>query len=982
MVPSTRLSKRSGSPLLFLFFLIVLSASSAAAQATGRITGKVSAAGTGAPLAAVQVVVQGTTVGAVTAADGTYSIVNVPVGSHQLRAEKIGMVAGTRAVTVAAGGTVEASFSLSAQALGLDAIVVTGTAGASRRREVGNSIAQVNTADLPREPTQTVDLLQAAAPGIQVTRSDGNLGGGYNIRLRGNTSVSMSNQPIVYIDGVRMQSKPFPIGNSAVASQANGGGANIDANPLNNINPADIERIEIIKGSAATTLYGTEASAGVIQVFTKRGAASAPIWNVEAQQGLARSIRFGTDSHPYLRMDPYLRTGSMGNYSASVRGGGQALQYFASAGYEGGTGVLPQDSISKWVARGNFSFMPAEDLQVQWNSSYASQSQRNSPVGGNVYGIQLNAYRGFANYFNTDDPDVVNELFDQELSQNIERFTTGATVTYSPTQDLTNRVTIGYDFSNQEVRNILPFGFIFFPQGSVWNDTWQNRILTLDYAGTYSFGISDAIRSSFSWGGQTLGEEERRLNGYGENFPGAALPTVNSGATKVAEENRSKIWNAGFFLQNVFDVSDRYFLTLGMRMDGNSAFGSDFGLQMYPKASASWVISDEGFWREGWGTMKLRSAYGRAGRAPGAFDATRTWASSGWGSTPALLPSNLGNPDLGPEVTSEFELGFDGEWLDGRLTTGFTWYTEKTRNALFAVSQIPTNGFLGTQRTNIGELSNQGMEIGINASPVRASSWGWDVGLNVTTLKSKVLDLGGIPPFATGGGWVEEGYPVPALRGNYVRNGEVAGTPINCTAAAAVNDPTLPCIETGHIYGPTQPTLNVSPSTVVRLPRGITVSALGEFRGGHFMSEGVTSGGVSRSAWMPTCWDHYVNPYEGSSNDYAGPSAANSLALKAGTPARWVAACTPALSNGGYTIAPADFFVLRNVSAQIPVDFAMPAQVSNATLTLGLNNFWRWHNSEWLLLTPDMGNADALVQSAGTRTAPVWSLNASLRVQF
>jgi hypothetical protein len=608
-------------------------------------------------------------------------------------------------------------------------------------------------------------------------------------------------------------------------------------------------------------------------------------------------------------------------------------------------------------------------------------------VGGNVYGIQLNAYRGFANYFNTDDPDVVNELFDQDLSQQIERFTSGATVTYSPFANLTNRLTLGYDFSNQEVRNILPFGFIFFPQGQVWNDTWQNRILTLDYVGTYGFNVTEGIRSSFSWGGQTLGEEERRLNGYGENFPGAGDPTVNSAATRIAEENRSKIWNAGFFFQNVFDVRNRYFITFGARVDGNSAFGSGFGLQLYPKASASWVISDEAFWNDAWGSVKLRAAYGQSGRAPGAFDAVRTWTSAGWGTLPALVPQNLGNPDIGPEVTAEFETGFDGEWLDGRLTAVFTYYNQTTTDALFNVSLIPTTGFQGSQRMNIGELKNQGTEVTIGIAPVRTADYGLDLGLSVSTNRSEVIDLGGIPPFATGGGWVAEGHPVAALRGNYIRNGEAIATPISCTAPAAVADPSLPCIELGHIYGPTQPTLTVAPSATVRLPAGITVSAMGEYRGGHFKSDGVTGGGVSRSAWMPTCWPWYVNPYEGSSNDYAGPirppaAGAHTLDLKPETPARWRAACTPSLSNGGYTIAPADYFVLRSVSAQIPVDFAFPDRVSNATLTLSLNNAWRWRNKDWVIMDPDMATAEGLVTGTNTRTAPVWGANASLRVQF
>jgi outer membrane receptor protein involved in Fe transport len=991
-----------------MFTVGVLLVPSLDAQQTGRIVGRVTDAQSGAPIGEAQVFIPGTGLGGLTRANGAYVILEVPAGPREIRAERIGLAPVSQQVTVTAGQAVEVNFQMTTQALGLDEIVVTGTAGAARRREVGNTIAQINVAQRVDKPAASVELLQAAAPGIQITRNDGNLGGGYNIRLRGNKSVSMTNSPIIYIDGVRMQSKAFPVGNSSVARQANGGSANIDANPLNNINPSDIERIEVIKGSAATTLYGTEASAGVIQVFTKKGASGAPVWNLEIAQSLNKSIKYGPhwqgiigtsdgpEGYDYVRMDPYLRTGRVGDYSASVRGGGQALQYFMSAAAEEGFGVLPNDSITKVTGRGNFTFSPSSVVQIQWNSAYALQKQRNSPVGGNVYGIQLNAYRGYVNYYNTDDSVVVNELFDQDLRNQIERFTTGSTVTYSPLANLTNRITLGYDFSNQETRNVIPFAFTLFPVGQVWNDTWQNRILTLDYVGTYSFDIMSNLKSSFSWGGQTLGEETRRLTGYGENFPGAADPTVNSSATRIAEEERSKIWNAGFFFQNLFNLSDRYFLTVGMRVDGNSAFGSGFGLQMYPKASASWVISDEGFWNQGWGAIKLRAAYGQSGRAPGAFDAVRTWESQGWGTSPALLPFNLGNPDIGPEVTAELELGFDAEWLDSRLTAAFTYYDQTTTDALFNVSPIPTNGFSRAQRFNIGELGNKGLELALNSSPLRGASFGWDLGVNVTTNESEVIDLGGIPAFSTGGGWVETGYPVGALRSDFMRNGEqiartatgaLASTIPDCETAAwrALPDfANQPCREPFHIYGPTQPTLTVSPTTTVRLPAGISVSAVGEYRGGHYMSDGVTGGGVSRSAWMPTCWPFYVKPYEGKSNGYKGPITGETLALKDDTPARWRGACTPSLSRGGYTVAKADYFVLRSVSAQIPLDFVMPDRVSSSTLTLSMNNAWRWKNSEWVIMDPDMATSanDNLVNGTNTRTAPVYYMNASLRVQF
>jgi outer membrane receptor protein involved in Fe transport len=837
----------------------------------------------------------------------------------------------------------------------LDEIVVTGTAGAARRREVGNTIAQINTAAVVDRPLQVTDVLTASAPGVDVASVGGEIGQGQQIRLRGNSSVSMSNQPIIYIDGVRIQSKPFPQTSSPDYPYR---GANITSNPLNDINPNDIERIEVIKGSAATTLYGTEASAGVIQIFTKRGATGAPVWTFETQQGTSWSREFGTPEFPLMRMDPFLRNGRNGQYSASVRGGAQGLQYFVSGEHDREIGILPQDTLRKYVVRGNFTFTPISDLALQWNSTYANQWQRNTPVGGNAQGIILNAVRGAANYFSSDDPDVLRQLFVEDIEQRIERFTSGGTATFTPLTNQSNRLTIGYDYSQQEARNLRPFAFVLYPQGSLLNNTWQDRILTFDYVGTFSFGLTEHLKTDFSWGGQAVGDEQRSLQGWGRDFPGAAEPTVSSAAVRIADETREKVWNAGFFFQDVLNFYDRYFITLGLRVDGNSAFGSGFGLQTYPKASASWVVSDESWWNKAWGTVKLRTAYGQSGRAPGAFDAVRTWQAHGWAGKSAFIPQNVGNPDIGPEVTAELEMGYDASWFGDRLSSTFTYYHQKTSQALFNVTQIPSNGFLNSQLENAGKLQNVGIELGLNGSPIRGRSWGWDVGVNVTTNHSEVLSLGGAPPFSLGnGGWVVEGQPVPVMRGRYVSNPDAIADPI---------------IVQDHNYGPNQPTLTIAPSTTLRLPHGVSLSARGDYKGGMWETEGLTAGSVSRSAKWPICWPYYEDP-------------GNSIALKADTPALWRARCTPKLVKDDYTIEKADFFRLRSVSAEIPLDFLFPDRVSNSVLTLALNNSFSWYNNDWLILDPEMMGdfgAQEQVVEAGARVPSPISFHASLRVQF
>ena len=948
------------------------------AQENGRITGVVTDE-SGAPVSQVQVYLPESSLGSLTRPNGAYLILGVPAGTHEIRAERIGLGASSEQVTVQAGETAQVNFQLSSAALALDEIVVTGTAGAARRREIGNTISQITTADLPNRPVDVANMLTAAAPGVRVSQLGGVMGNGASIRLRGTTSLSTSPHPLIYIDGVRMQSKAFTNfrednRGSGFSHPAGGwqSAGMVEASPLNNINPNDIERIEIVKGSAATTLYGTDASAGVIQIFTKRGNQGAPIFNLETQQGINKMMKTGPEEFPYMRMGPHIKTGYGGSYSGSVRGGGDALQYFASGRFENGSGILPTDSIQKYSVRGNFTFTPATDLQIQWNTSYAAQRQRNAPAGGNASGINHNTYRGVANYIGTEHPDSVAVLFEQEMRLNIERFTTGGTVTYSPIADLTNRLSVGYDYSLQEQRNLAPFGFLQYPEGRLENDTWSNRILTLDYTGTYGFGVMEGVRSSFSWGGQVIGEEEIRLNGFGFEFPGAAKPTLTSAAESFSYEFRTKVWNAGFFFQDVFDIQDRYFLTAGLRVDGNSSFGSDFGLQAYPKVSASWVMSDEAFWDEGLGSVKLRAAWGKSGRAPGAFDAVRTWNSRGLAGEAALVPFQVGNPEIGPEITAEFETGFDAEFLDGRLATAFTYYNQTTTGALFDVTQIPTLGFSQPQRRNVGEINNWGTEFSVDVSAISQANWGWDLGLDVTTNKSKVVSLGGLDAFSIGElsrTRIIEGEPAPVYVDTWVSNPDEIAEPI---------------IEPNHVFGPTEPTLTWAPRTTVRIPGGITLSALGEFRGGFYHPGSFLTGAVGRGGWAIDCWDWYVNPYDGPANNFVTPGPEWTHELKPETPALFRAACSRSHTTTGFSVRKADYFRLRNVSAQIPIDFAFPDRISNAILTLQLTNAWTRYHKDWKVFDPEMGLADNIAPWLGTGvlTPPTYGFNASLRVQF
>jgi TonB-dependent SusC/RagA subfamily outer membrane receptor len=434
------------------------------AQDTGTILGRV-VSETNQPLIGVPVFLVGTSLGTLSGANGRYSLVNVPAGNYRLRVERIGTRTIEVAITVQAGQSLTQDFTLREEALGLDQIVVTGTAGAARRREVGNSVTQINLANVQEPPLNLSSLLQGRSPGMTVMAGSGMAGSGSMIRLRGNTSVTMTNQPLVYIDGIRVRSRGYALNVPPSGSNLRGG--NDISSPLNDINPADIERIEVIKGAAAATLYGTEAAAGVIQVFTKRGHSGKPQWTLQVDQGFARTLKFGPDpsrappsdtipqiyrdSFPdrfaglpdrgvsraggtssYLFIDPWLRNAYQQRYSLSVGGGGESLRYFVSGQMTDEDAVLPNDNEKRKVIRGNFSFSPLATLLFSWNTSYTKDQISNTAAGNNAHGMTLNAFRRDRNYVSNDRPEVMEPLLNQEITSEIDHLISGGTVSWSP----------------------------------------------------------------------------------------------------------------------------------------------------------------------------------------------------------------------------------------------------------------------------------------------------------------------------------------------------------------------------------------------------------------------------------------------------------------------------------------------------------------------------------------------------------------------
>src|SRR5688572_14321459 len=351
----------------------------------GTITGRVTDARTAAPITAALVEVEGTRLATTTGADGRYRLVDVPAGSRVISVRRLGYTASRQTVTVTDNQQATADFALAAAAVSLDQVVVTGTAGGEQRRSIGNSVATINASEeLERSAAPNLgNLLQSRAAGVIVTPSTGRVGAGPTIQIRGRSSLSLSSEPIVYVDGVRVNNATGQGPSGANASSFGAQNSQV-ASRLNDINPEDIETIEIIKGPAAATIYGTEAANGVIQIITKRGrSGQAPQWGLTLRQGTQWfqdpegriPTNYGRDASSNIvtwnavtqenaRGTPIWNNGHLQTYTASLSGGLPVVRYSLSGTYDDDNGIEPNNKVNRFTGHANLTIAPSEKVDV------------------------------------------------------------------------------------------------------------------------------------------------------------------------------------------------------------------------------------------------------------------------------------------------------------------------------------------------------------------------------------------------------------------------------------------------------------------------------------------------------------------------------------------------------------------------------------------------------------------------------------------
>jgi TonB-linked SusC/RagA family outer membrane protein len=975
----------------------IVSASSLQAQ-DGSIIGRVTDSKSGLPIAGVAIQLDGSLIRVMSADDGGYRI-SVAAGSYTLVARRIGFAGVRQAVTVAANQQVTADIKLEASALSLDAIVVTGTPTGGQRRTIGNAVATISAPDALAQSAATdlASLLNARVSGTVISQPTGRIGAGQAIQIRGRSSIGLGNSPLIYIDGVRVT-------NSTGTGPSGGGlaGQNSSvAGRLNDISPEDIETIEVIKGPAAATIYGTEASSGVVHIITKRGRAGrpqfslvgsgGPIWFRDAagrmptnfaKDSSGNIVTWNAVEQEEARGTPLFEAGQMSQVNGSFSGGREDVRYYLSGLYEKDQGIEPNNSLHQFSLHANLDLAPNDKLNIGSSLNFVDLRSHLGVDGGasvmfaSVFGHPLvfPRARGFGLNFL---PEVTQHLWDN--SADVKRFTASGRVEHNPIQAITQRFTIGIDHTADDSRSLERFAppdlAVLLPPATAGGRIRQTlrdaAVITADYVGTARFNPMPSLSSSSSVGGQLFRTESNSSTLGGTGFPGAGIETV-SGVAVPETPTQSQILNTtiGAYAEQKFGWNDRLFLTGAIRVDNNSAFGEDFKWVTYPKVDASWVVSDEPFWR--WRgavrSLRLRAAYGESGRQPNVFSALRTFSPvPGPANLNGVTPGAIGNIDLKPERGKELEAGFEAEMFD-RFSLDFTVFSKKTEDVIINQSVAPSSGFAGTRPVNLGRVDNGGIELLATVNVLRTNTIDWELRGSYATNRDEIKDLGGLPSVITSYGQFNKvGYPIGGFYSKRVVSADRApnGTATNVLCDAGPGQAPVACAQAPlHFLGTPTPKRSGSLANTLRIGRNLQFFALMDFKQGNkqlnatdlLRCTGGLGAGLCEVNYRPENYDPV----------YLAETVGNALATS--IVHQWV--------------EDASFAKLREISGTYTLPSGWIPGTSHASFTLAARELMTWTNYNGI--DPEVSSAGAGGVTAQDQALlpPLTRIIATLSIRF
>ena len=736
--------------------LIIPETDGVARRLAGIVQGRVVARADGQPIGNAEVRVVGLperlAVG--TTGEGSFVIGDVPAGTHWVKASVLGFAADSQRVTVRDDQVSVVNFALAVDAISLDplsATVSTGTLIDTERRKLGTSVAVITQQEIEQSgATELFDLFQGRVAGVTAFQPSGANGAGGHIRVRGVSSIMGDQAPLIYVDGV-------PIDNGS--SAGNRAGEDVLAHPtvtnassgahtrLQEIPLDQIERIEIVKGSAATTMYGTEAINGVIQIFTKRGVPGDLRITARTEQGIS-SVNM---SESFVQRSPYasqirslFKEPRTQRYSTLIAGGERRLAYTLGVDHGRDAGVITGNDASETAIHGSFSTLGADRLSLRLS---ASMLQRNYST------LDYSALFDFIDAgTEVPSPPGISTLQDalergSRSETDVQRVIASANLTWRPLTIIQNQFTVGVDRSDElQLSAGQPLRDAFSSSYQAENIRRDFNRLTGRYVGTLSYPQQGTVTSTLSIGAEGYHSEIRNLRIRGVGLPSSGLSgldfaeSITSGPFAPFEQY-SAIASVGFFAQEQVGLWDRLFLTAGLRADGSSAFGDDFGLQIYPKVSASYVLEPTGWW-----AGKLRAAWGRSGKLPTAFAKVQTYG-LGRGTyydRPTISLNDFGNADLKPEVGTEMELGLENFFFGNRASLEVNYWRQNTKDALLR-GQIPLIYGFNSPLINVAALRSSGVELVGQVTPLQTEETTLSIGFTVTHLMENglITDLGG-----------------------------------------------------------------------------------------------------------------------------------------------------------------------------------------------------------------------------------------------
>ncbi|WP_432713649.1 SusC/RagA family TonB-linked outer membrane protein [Pedobacter sp.] len=749
--------------------------------------------------------INNTTAGTVTNNQGAYQLtVQLSPGRYTITFSSLGFSPTVQNLQLGEQLEITADAKIGEDLVRLNEVVVTGTAVATSRRTLGNAISTVNAGDIANSAATSVDqALSGKISGAQITQNSGNPAGGISVRLRGTSTVAGAGDPLYIVDGV--------IINNSSAELLDLGG--YSQNRLVDINPNDIERMEIIKGAAAAAIYGSRASNGVVQIFTKRGREGKPAFTVSTQLRVSDlrkklevnkyGFRFNnfladdltqTPVTRYDLQDDIFRTALGTDNNISVSGGSAGTQYYMSGNFLRNNGIIDQSAFTRGGGRVRVDQKLSDWLKMSLGANYILSNSKEIPNGGLVeaYGA-LTGFIFSNNYINPY-PDPVTGVYPPlsaaiartnpleainrfDFKQRTSRFIGDFQLNANPIKGLNINYIFGYDNSTQIGTGYIPVG----NTTPSYNTGFSRRadrttyLLNNDLNASYQTKINDWLESTSGFGA-TAQSEKVYQTAITATLLGPIGQTINNGVA-VPTELRSDINIMGAYAQQTFGILNKIYLTGAARYDVSSVFGEEFRGQFYPKVSGSYVLSSEPFWKDAKissiiSTIKLRASYGQAGNltAISAYDKTTSYVPVNVAGLPGVYsPTLLGNSEIKPERQQEFEVGTDMSFFSDRLSLEFSYYKKDVKDLIILANLTPSTGYV-SQFINVGTMTNKGIELLLRGVPILRDNLRWNITATYSRNRNQVNDIpGGLLTFAGGFGQVAavNGQPLGTFYSTY-----------------------------------------------------------------------------------------------------------------------------------------------------------------------------------------------------------------------